>query len=132
MTQAKRPLSPHLQVYKWRIHMMTSIMHRATSVALAAGTILLVWWLCAIATSESSFDSLQALLGHWAGRVVLFGITFAAMQHMASGVRHLLMDTGALLELGANRMSAILTYVFAAVSTLVIWACAYGMLGGLV
>jgi len=132
MTQVNRPLSPHLQVYKWRVHMMTSIMHRATSVALAAGTILLVWWLTAIATSQSSFDSLQAMLGHWAGRVVLFGITYAAMQHMASGVRHLLMDTGALLELGANRMSAILTYVFAAVSTLVIWACAYGMFGGLV
>jgi len=130
MSEAKRPLSPHLQVYKWRVHMLTSIMHRATSVALAVGTILLVWWLTAIATSQGSYDSLQAMLGHWAGRVVLFGITFAAMQHMASGVRHLLMDTGALMELAANRTSAILTYVFAIIATLVIWACAYGMFGG--
>ena len=62
---AGRPLSPHLQVYKKSLTMTLSIVHRITGVALSAGTLLLVWWLTAAATSDQYFDLVQAVFGSW-------------------------------------------------------------------
>ncbi len=129
MTKANRPLSPHLSVYNWRVHSITSIMHRATGMALAGGTILLTWWLVALASGHESFNTVQACLASPFGRLVLFGMTFALMQHMASGIRHLFMDTGRLLELSANTASAKMTYVFSIIATVAIWVVAYKQLG---
>ena len=129
MAQAKRPLSPHLQVYRWGAHMAVSIMHRATGSALAFGAILLTWWLVAIATGHDYFNTVQAYAGTWFGRIVLFGITFALMQHLASGIRHLLMDAGKLYELKANTASAKAVFAFSIVMTIVIWVAAYKVMG---
>lgn len=128
MAKVERPLSPHLQVYKWRVHMFTSIMHRATGSALAAGAILLTWFLVAMADSASAFDAFTACASTWYGKLVLFGLTFALLQHMASGIRHLIMDTGKLYELDANKASANFTYVFSIITTALIWAYGYGLI----
>jgi len=128
MTDSNRPLSPHLQVYKWRVHMVTSIMHRATGAALVVGMLLFVWWLGSISYGAESYATFVGFIKSWFGRLVLFGITFSLLQHMASGIRHLYMDKGDLLDLPSNRKSAMITYVFSGVTTLVIWAYAYGMM----
>jgi succinate dehydrogenase / fumarate reductase cytochrome b subunit len=129
MAQVKRPLSPHLQVYRWGWHMAASIINRATGVALAFGSILLTWWLVAMATGHDYFDQVQGYAGSIIGRLVLFGITFALMQHLAGGIRHLFMDAGKLYELKANTSSARLTFVFSIVMTIVIWVAAYKVMG---
>jgi len=129
MAQAKRPLSPHLQVYRWGAHMAVSILHRITGSALAFGTILLAWWLVALATGHEYFNLVQGYAGSVVGRLVLFGITFALMQHLASGIRYLFTDSGKLYELKSNTTSAKFTFVFAIVMTLVIWAAAYKVMG---
>jgi len=129
MAKAKRPLSPHLQVYRWGAHMAVSIMHRATGSALAFGAVLLTWWMVALATGHEYFNTVQGFAGSVAGRIILFGITFALMQHLASGVRHLFMDAGKLYELKANTVSAKFTFYFSITATLVIWAAAYKVMG---
>lgn len=129
MTKANRPLSPHLQVYTWGIHMVASILHRATGAALAFGLLLLIWWLTALATGPEYFNYVTAWLTSGVGRLVLFGITFSAMQHLASGIRHLIMDTGVLYNLERNRFSAQLTLVFSIIATLGIWYQAYALAG---
>ena len=73
MASANRPLSPHLQVYRWQWTMLLSISHRATGVALAVGTILLVYWLAAAASGPESFATAQAVIGSFFGRLLLFG-----------------------------------------------------------
>jgi len=129
MAKAKRPLSPHLQVYRFGAHMAVSIIHRITGSALAFGAILLTWWLVAIATGNDYFNTVQGFTSSVVGRLVLFGITFALMQHLASGIRHLFMDAGKLYDLKANTSTAKLTFVFSVVMTLVIWAAAYKVMG---
>jgi len=129
MAQAKRPLSPHLQVYRFGAHMAVSIIHRITGSALAFGAILLTWWLVAMASGHEYFNMVQDMAGSVIGRVILFGVTFALMQHFASGIRHLFMDAGKLYELKANIASAKFTFFFSAVMTLVIWAAAYKVMG---
>lgn len=129
MANANRPLSPHLQVYTWGIHMVASILHRATGAALSFGLVLLVWWLTALATGPDYYTYVNELLLSPFGRLVLFGITFSAMQHLASGIRHLIMDTGVLYNLERNRFSAQLTLVFSIIATLGIWYQAYALAG---
>jgi len=127
----KRPISPHLQVYGWGAHMLTSILHRATGMALTVGLLVLTLFLVALASGPAQFDAFLACAASPLGRLVLFGITFALMQHMASGIRHLFMDTGALFDLGINTRSAYFTYIFSIIGTLAIWVAAYKVLGAL-
>ncbi len=131
MAQVKRPLSPHLQVYRWGAHMAASIINRMTGVALSVGTILLTWWLVAIATGYEYFNTVQGYADGILGRLVLFGLTYALMQHLAGGIRHLFMDSGKMYDLKSNTLSAKLTFVFAVIATIVIWVAAYKVMGRL-
>lgn len=131
MAERDRPLSPHLQIWRWQLHMALSILHRTTGMINSLGTILLVWWLIAIASGPAAFGQIDAVLSHWLGRLVLFGLTLSLTFHLCSGLRHLVMDSGQALELKANRQAGILVIVGAVVLTLVVWIAAYMAAGGI-
>jgi succinate dehydrogenase / fumarate reductase, cytochrome b subunit len=90
----RRPLSPHLQVYRWPISMALSIAHRVTGVGLGVGTLLLTWWLIAAAVSENAFAAVQWFLATPIGLLLLFGWTLALFFHFFAGIRHLAWDAG--------------------------------------
>ncbi len=92
--QAARPLSPHLQIYRWSWTMAMSIAHRATGCALYGGTLLVAFWLVAAASGPAAFETAQAIAGSWIGRIILFGYSFVLLHHMMGGLRHLVWDTG--------------------------------------
>lgn len=89
-----RPLSPHLQVYRWPISMVLSISHRITGLGLSVGTILMTWWLVAAATSESAFASVQDFLGSTVGVFLLSCWAAALVLHFLQGIRQLMWDAG--------------------------------------
>lgn len=95
MADTRRPLSPHLQVYKWQVQMVTSILHRVTGVALAIGSLLIVGGLLSLASSEQSFAQFKGLLGSPVGMLLMFGWSWALFYHLCNGIRHLVQDTGA-------------------------------------
>ena len=99
MTIDPRPLSPHLQIYRWQLTSVLSILHRFTGIALTVGTILLVWWLVAAANGQEPFEAVQAFLGSWIGLLLLFGWSVALFYHLCNGIRHLWWDTGHGLDL---------------------------------
>jgi succinate dehydrogenase / fumarate reductase cytochrome b subunit len=94
MIPAQRPLSPHLQIYKWQLTSVLSITHRATGIALAVGSVLLVWWLVAAATSEAAFETAQWFWRSWLGVLLLIGWSYALFFHLCNGIRHLGWDSG--------------------------------------
>jgi succinate dehydrogenase / fumarate reductase cytochrome b subunit len=94
-----RPLSPHLQVYRWQYTMLTSILHRATGIALTVGTLLLAWWLIAAASGPESFETAQGFIGSWFGMLLMFGWSWSLFYHLANGIRHLVWDAGLALDL---------------------------------
>jgi len=94
MSQANRPLSPHLQVYTFHFTMVWSIIHRMTGVGLGLGTVWLTWWLIAAATGPEAFNAVQVFSGSIIGKTVLFGFTWALMFHTLNGIRHLFWDIG--------------------------------------
>ncbi len=94
MATKQRPLSPHLQVYRWQIQMVTSIIHRATGIILTVGALLIAAALLAMATGPEVWDGVRGLAGSWPGLVVLFGWSWAFAYHLLNGIRHLVQDAG--------------------------------------
>lgn len=126
--KSARPLSPHLTVWRWGPHMLVSILHRITGGALTvAGLAVLVWWLLSAAQGGESYDGFGKIAGHWAGLVVLIGISWAWFQHLLSGIRHLFMDAGEAFELKVNKRAAIATLVGSVLLTAALWAYLLGV-----
>ena len=122
-----RPLSPHLQVYRLPLPALLSISHRLTGVALAAGSLVLVYWLAAVANGPEAFAGAQAMLGSIAGRALLLAITFSLFYHLGNGIRHLFWDAGLGFEPGTVHASGVAVIVAAVVLTLAAWALGYSM-----
>lgn len=117
-----RPLSPHLTIWKWGPAMLVSILHRATGSALAvAGGIGFIWWLLAAASSPAAYAGFLACATSWVGYVVAIGLTWSFFQHLFSGLRHFVLDTGAGYELHVNRLWSVMTVVGSVVVTAAIW-----------
>ncbi len=118
----QRPLSPHLTIWKWGPAMLVSILHRVTGGALTvAGLAILAWWLAAIAGGEVAYAKFLKVAAHPAGFIVLAGLTWAFWQHFFSGLRHLVLDTGAGYELKVNRFWAVMTLVGSLFATALTW-----------
>lgn len=121
----KRPLSPHLQVYKPQMTSVMSILHRATGVALVFGLFMVAWWLIAAASGEDAFNTAMEFSTSILGRLMLFGWTFAMFYHLCNGIRHLFWDFGYLFKL-KNAFAAGYVVLFSASAlTLAAWFCAY-------
>lgn len=119
-----RPLSPHLQVYKPIINMVMSIVHRLTGAALYFGSLLLAWWLIAAASGPEYFGYVNGLLGSLAGRVVLFGYTWALIHHAIGGIRHFIWDSGRGHDLESIDIMSWWSIYASVALTLVVWAWA--------
>ena len=130
-TSAARPLSPHIQIYRWTLTMMLSILHRATGIALYAGTALLAGWLLAAATGPEAYAQVQAVSSAWYGRLVLFGYTWALLHHMFGGLRHFVWDTGRGFELQTVERLARISAFVPPLLTVLVWVLAYMYLGAL-
>jgi succinate dehydrogenase / fumarate reductase, cytochrome b subunit len=129
MSQVQRPLSPHLQVYKWQLTSVLSIVHRATGLALSVGTIFLVWWLFAAASGPDAFSTAQAFWYSWIGRLMLLGWTWSLFYHLGNGVRHLFWDAGYGYELKTTYASGWIVVVASFLLTLIAWIAAYMVRG---
>ena len=121
MSSDPRPLSPHLQVYRWQLTSVMSILHRLSGVALSAGAILLVWWLVAAAAGPEAYAGVQAFLGSWIGVALLFAWSLALFYHLCNGLRHLWWDTGQGLDLPSVYASGWTVLAATAVLTVVAW-----------
>ena len=120
-----RPMSPHLQVWRWHVTMLTSILHRATGIALYVGVLILAGWAVALASGADGYDLYRSLLGSPLGLLVLFGLTVAFLYHLANGVRHLFWDSGKGFEPKTADMTGWAAIVFGVVAAVLIWVVSY-------
>lgn len=123
----ERPLSPHIQIYRPMLTMTMSIVHRITGAALYFGTLILAAWLIAAASGQASFATMQAVLGSFLGRLVLFGYTWALLHHMLGGIRHLIWDTGRGFGAVERELFAKLTLGGSIILTVLLWIVAYAV-----
>jgi succinate dehydrogenase / fumarate reductase cytochrome b subunit len=126
---AERPLSPHLSIYRPMLSMAMSILHRITGGALYVGTLLLVWWLLAVATGPGAYAAFQSVISSIVGRLVLFGYTFALLHHMLGGLRYLIWDTGTGFGAAEREFMVRATIFGSTALTILLWAGGY-LFGG--
>ena len=120
----ERPLSPHLQVWRWHITMATSILHRATGVALYVGALIAAAWAISLASGPEAYATYKTVLGSPLGKVVMFGLTLSFFYHLANGVRHLVWDLGRGLNVKTANATSVLVFAFTAAATIAVWAIA--------
>ena len=120
----KRPMSPHLQIYKLPITAKLSVLHRGTGAVLTLGLILLSIVMASAASGESAWASIHWLLSSWFGHLVLFGFTASLYYHFCSGIRHLFWDTSKGLNLKCAEKSAVMVLIATAVLTIFTWVIA--------
>ncbi|MEO8670534.1 MAG: succinate dehydrogenase, cytochrome b556 subunit [Tahibacter sp.] len=130
MPQTARPLSPHLSVYRWQVQMVSSILHRAAGVALAAGMLVLLALLLALAAGPESYVKVQALSGSIPGLVLWFGWTWSLAYHLLNGLRHLAEDTGWGYRIAQFVATGWIALIGSLVLTGLIWACVLMQRGG--
>jgi succinate dehydrogenase / fumarate reductase cytochrome b subunit len=118
---APRPLSPHLQIYRPQLTSVLSISHRVSGIALSAASLLLVYWLVALAGGQSAYEHALAVLGSWWSQLILFLCTFAFFFHLANGIRHLYWDSGRGFDMPSVYASGWTAVIAAAVLTVLTW-----------
>lgn len=129
MSASARPLSPFTTIYRWQIQMVTSILHRATGVALAFGTILLCAALLALASGPDAFACVRTFCGSWPGLILLFGWSWALSFHLLNGIRHLLQDVGMGFAIAQFVRNSWIAMIGSFVLTALIWVCVFAQGG---
>ena len=119
MKSVKRPLSPHLQVYKPQLTSVLSITHRGTGIFLSFGALVLTFWLISLAISEDIFNSFHQHAISWYGKLFFIFFIFSLFYHLANGIRHLFWDAGFGLEISTTYISGYITVVVSITLTLV-------------
>lgn len=130
MANTNRPLSPHLQVYRWQLTMFLSIVHRGSGIALCAGIPFLLYWIWSLTAGETGYYQAQSFFASVFGRIVLFVFSVSLFYHLCNGIRHLYWDTARGLELPAVYRGGRVVLVATGALTLVAWIAAYAAGGG--
>jgi succinate dehydrogenase / fumarate reductase, cytochrome b subunit len=125
----QRPLSPHMQIYRWPVTMATSIIHRATGMALSAGTLLVAWWLIAAAMGDAQYDLFSTVARSPLGQLVLFGFVWSLAYHLLNGIRHLAWDVGYGFAVPTATRTGVLVFTLSIFVAIAVFVCAYAAKG---
>ncbi len=125
-----RPLSPHVQVWRWHITMAASISNRVAGVALYAGWLIFAGWALALSAGADAYMAYTRLLTSPLGLLVLVGVTAALFFHIGAGIRHLAWDSGRGFAKATASATAWITYAFALVATALVWGLVLGLHAG--
>lgn len=117
-----RPISPHLQIWRWGPGMLSSILHRVSGVGATVGIFVALWWLGALVSGADAYARFAEHATSWYGLVVLVGVSWAVIAHTITGLRHFVLDIGAGYELEANKRWATISTVLGVVLTAALWA----------
>ncbi len=123
----RRPMSPHLGVYRLQLSMVLSGLNRISGIVTSLGTLLLVWWLVAAASGPKPFDTVQHVVANPLGMIVLFGWTLALVFHTVGGLRHLAWDAGYGFAKDVFNRTGPIVIAVSVVLTLLIWVVGFAL-----
>ncbi|MFC0677705.1 succinate dehydrogenase, cytochrome b556 subunit [Lysobacter korlensis] len=130
MANRPRPLSPHLQVYRWQVQMVVSIINRVTGFVIGLGSLLIAYGLVALAYGPERWDDFMSVVGSPVGFIILFGSTWALAFHLLGGLRHLAQDTGYGMEKISIIRGSWATIIGSLLLTALVWIVAMLQEGG--
>ena len=128
MNDSNNPLSPHLQIYRWQISSLLSIIHRISGVINLLALILIFFWLVILSLGESNYELFLLLINSFFGKFFLIGLTWSMSFHILSGIRHLAWDLGYGFEIKTANISGLIVIISSLVLTVIIWLFARGFI----
>lgn len=121
-TTPPRPLSPHLQIWRWHVTMLGSILHRITGSASVAGIVLIAAWLICLALGRETYTLFLQYAASPLGLLVWFGLSLAGFVHLTGGLRHMIWDIGAGLQPKSASSLSTWTMLLGVILTIAFWA----------
>ena len=128
MNDSKNPVSPHLQIYRWHISSLLSIIHRISGVINLLALILIFFWLIVLSFGESNYELFLLIINSFFGKFILIGFTWSMSFHILSGIRHLAWDLGYGFEIKTANISGIIVIICSLVLTIIFWLFARGFI----
>jgi len=128
MNDSKNPLSPHLQIYRWHISSLLSIIHRISGVINLLALILIFFWLVILSLGESNYELFLLTINSFFGKFILIGFTWSMSFHLLSGIRHLVWDMGYGFEIKTANISGIIVIISSLALTIIFWLFAKGII----
>tara|TARA_B100000965_G_scaffold93911_1_gene76667 strand:- start:469 stop:849 length:381 start_codon:yes stop_codon:yes gene_type:complete len=125
---ANKPLSPHIQIYKWHISSLVSISHRITGIINILAITLICFWIALILLGESNYELINFFLQTFIGKFILIGITWSFSFQMLSEIRHLIMDMGYGFELQTTKITGLLVIFGSIILTILIYLFGRGII----
>ena len=128
MNDSKNPLSPHLQIYRWHISSLLSIIHRISGVINLLALILIFFWLIVLSFGESNYELFLLIINSFFGKFILIGFTWSMNFHILSGIRHVAWDLGYGFEIKTANISGIIVVISSFILTIIFWLFARGFI----
>ena len=128
MNNSKNPLSPHLQIYRWQISSLLSIIHRITGILNLLGLIFISAWISSAGIGENLFEYFSVFLKSFIGKFILIGFTWSMSYHLLSGIRHFFWDLGYGYEIKTANISGVIVIVSSLLLTVFLWLIGRGLI----
>ena len=128
MNDSKNPLSPHLQIYRWHISSLLSIIHRISGVINLLGLILIFFWLIFLSLGENNYQSFLLIINSFIGKFILIGFTWSMSFHLLSGIRHLVWDLGYGFEIKTANITGVIVIISSLALTIIFWLFSRGFI----
>ena len=128
MNDSKNPLSPHLQIYRWQVSSLVSIIHRITGILNLLGLIFICAWISSAGIGENFFESFSVFLKSFIGEFILIGFTWSISYHLLSGIRHIFWDLGYGYEIKTANLSGIIVIIGSLFLTIILWMIGKGLI----
>ena len=117
----KRPLSPHIQIYRWHVSSLVSISHRITGIINIIAITLICLWVSLIFISENNYEMINLFLSSKIGKFIILGLTWSFSFQILSEIRHLIMDLGYGFELKTSKITGLLVMFGSLILTVIFY-----------
>ena len=117
----KRPLSPHIQIYRWHVSSLVSISHRITGIINIIAITLICFWVSLIFVSENNHEMINLFLSSKIGKFIILGLTWSFSFQILSEIRHLIMDLGYGFELKTSKITGLLVIFGSLILTVIFY-----------
>tara|TARA_B100001121_G_scaffold275828_1_gene264576 strand:+ start:133 stop:516 length:384 start_codon:yes stop_codon:yes gene_type:complete len=117
----KKPLSPHIQIYRWHISSLVSISHRITGIINIIGITFICLWVSLLFLGGSNYLVINSLLNSFIGKFIILGLTWSFTFQALSEIRHLIMDLGYGFELKTTKITGLLVIFGSIIFTVIFY-----------
>ena len=119
--ESKKPLSPHIQIYRWQISSLVSISHRITGKINIRAITFMCLWISLLFLGETNYKMINLFLDSLIGKFIILGLTWSFSFQILSEIRHLIMDFGYGFEIRTTKLTGLVVIFGSIILTIIFY-----------